>query len=137
MFLLKMINSATVIRCLWLAIRLILWLGFVTSLILTVVTILLVHYSDDSELAKTTILAKMEEETSIYYLDGQERIGSLFSGIHRRYVPLRNVPAHMQNAIIAAEDKNFYLHRGVDFGAVLKAFYDGLISGGKFRRGGS
>ena len=101
------------------------------------VIVLQVRYSDISLLEKTTILAKMEEETSIYYLDGQERIGSLFSGVHRRYVPLRDIPAHMQNAIIAAEDKNFFLHRGVDYGAILIAFYEGLLQGGRFRRGGS
>ena len=95
------------------------------------------RFSDDSLLEKTAILSKMEEETSIYYLDGKERIGSVFSGVHRQYVPIRDVPAHMRNAIIAAEDKHFYLHRGVDFGAILMAFYEGIMNGGKFRRGGS
>lgn len=130
-----------VLRQLWIwTIRLWLISGaamMVAALILTGVVIWGVRYSDDSTLAKTAILSKMEEETSIYYYDDKERIGSLFAGNHRRYIPLRDVPAHMQNAIIAAEDKNFFLHRGVDFGAVLKAFYEGVVSGGRFRRGGS
>lgn len=120
--------------------KLLWWLSLTGMLIGAIgiaIIVLQVRYSDISLLEKTTILAKMEEETSIYYLDGQERIGSLFSGVHRRYVPLRDIPAHMQNAIIAAEDKNFFLHRGVDYGAILIAFYEGLRQGGRFRRGGS
>ena len=95
-----------------------------------------VYFGDHAELQKTTIMAKIKEETSIYYLDETTRIGSLFEDTHRRYVPIEEVPAAMVNAIVAAEDKNFYNHFGIDPLAILKAALEGLAKG-KFRRGGS
>ncbi|MDE3269415.1 MAG: transglycosylase domain-containing protein [Pseudomonadota bacterium] len=95
-----------------------------------------VFIGDTTELKKTTILAKMNEETSIYFADGENRIGSLFEGLHRMYVPIDQVPAHVINAIIASEDKKFYHHYGIDILAIGKAFIDGLYNR-EFRRGGS
>ena len=95
-----------------------------------------VHVGDTSELQKSTILARMNEETTIYFADGERPIGSFFEGLHRRYVPISDVPAYVINAIIASEDKNFYQHNGVDFFALAKAFIEG-VEQGRFRRGGS
>src|SRR5687767_8923773 len=81
----------------------------------------MVYFGDDSHLKKSTILARINEETTIYMLDEQAQIGSIFDETHRRYVSIDEVPAHMINAIIAAEDKNFYNHQGVDVGAIFAA----------------
>ena len=96
-----------------------------------------VLFGDHVELQKSTILAKIKEETTLYYLDEKTRIGSIFESRHRRYVPISELPAHMINAIVAAEDKNFYEHFGIDLLAIGKAAAEGILSGGKFRRGGS
>lgn len=95
-----------------------------------------VYFGDDSFLKKSAILAKINEETSIYYLDGTTRVGSFFESAHRRYVPIDEIPADVINAIVAAEDKNFYNHSGVDYAALITAVAEGLKSG-RFRRGGS
>lgn len=95
-----------------------------------------VFHGDPSELEKSTILARIQEETSIFYLDEKTRIGSFFDVKHRRYIPIDEIPAHVINAIVAAEDKNFYHHQGIDPTAIFKAAMEGLASG-KFRRGGS
>jgi penicillin-binding protein 1C len=42
-------------------------------------------------------------------------------GARARPMPLREVPMHVRNAVLAAEDKNFYYHPGVDPVAVLRA----------------
>lgn len=96
-----------------------------------------VWYGDHSKLEKTTILTLIEEESTLYYLDEKTQIGSLFDQNHRRYISIKDIPAHMQNAIIAAEDKNFYAHYGIDVTAIIKAFIDGVKRGFRFRRGGS
>jgi membrane peptidoglycan carboxypeptidase len=96
-----------------------------------------VYLGDHQELQKTTIMAKIKEETSIYYLDESTRIGSLFTESHRRYVPIEEIPSHMINAIVAAEDKNYYNHFGVDPVATVKAAFEGLLKSGRLRRGGS
>src|SRR3989338_7346309 len=71
-----------------------------------------VKYGDYTQLKKTTILAMFQEETSLFYDDGKTRIGSIFESRHRRYVPIDEIPAHMINAVVAVEDKNFYHHLG-------------------------
>ena len=96
-----------------------------------------VFWGDDSELQKSTILARINEETTIYTLDETTRIGSFFNENHRTYVPISRVPAHMVRAMVASEDKNFYDHAGVDVFAIASAFWDGVGNGFKFRRGGS
>src|ERR671923_2302632 len=39
----------------------------------------------------------------------------------RLYVPIQAVPKLVINAFIAAEDKNFYEHGGLDFGGIMRA----------------
>ena len=92
----------------------------------------LVYFGDDSNLKKATILARINEETNIYMLDEKTPIGSIFSDAHRRYVPIDEVPATMINALIAAEDKNFYNHHGIDPVAIVSASA-GVLKGGRVR----
>ena len=110
--------------------------GFFAVLGLVVVIWVQVNVGNTSELQKSTILARMNEETTIYFADGEQPIGSFFAGLHRRYVPISDVPAYVINSIIASEDKNFYQHNGVDLIAIIKAFIEG-VEQGRFRRGGS
>src|SRR6185295_7040744 len=49
-----------------------------------------------------------------------ERIAEVYEQDHRRvWVPLAEIPAHVQQAFVAAEDKRFYQHRGVDERALI------------------
>src|SRR5438128_11855076 len=40
----------------------------------------------------------------------------------RLYIPIQAVPKLVINAFIAAEDKNFYEHNGIDFSGLIRAF---------------
>ena len=77
----------------------------VTSVILTSV-----WFGDDAHLKKTTILARINEETTVYCLDEKTPIGSFFHSEHRRYIGIDEIPKHMISALVAAEDKNFFKH---------------------------
>jgi penicillin-binding protein 1A len=92
----------------------------------------LVFFGDDSNLKKSTIMARINEETNIYMLDEKTQIGSIFADAHRRYVPIDEVPASLINAIIAAEDKNFYEHAGIDPVAIFSAGVQ-YLKGGRMR----
>src|SRR4051794_28969971 len=51
------------------------------------------------------------------------RIAEVYEPDHRRvWVSLSEIPLHVQQAFIAAEDKRFYQHRGVDERALIRAF---------------
>ena len=96
-----------------------------------------VYFGDVSELKKSTILARINEETTIFTADEEHKIGSFFNDSHRSYVPFAKIPAHMIRAMVASEDKNFYQHAGVDPVAITTAAAEGIKNGLKFRRGGS
>src|SRR4051794_19155351 len=47
----------------------------------------------------------------------------VFEANQRRvWVPLAGIPPHVQQAFVAAEDKNFYQHKGIDESGVIRAF---------------
>ncbi len=53
----------------------------------------------------------------------------------RHWVPLSEIPDFMQKAFVAAEDKRFFEHNGVDVRSVTRAFMNTM--GGDKRQGGS
>jgi penicillin-binding protein 1A len=55
-----------------------------------------------------------------------------FGEERRDYVPIQEVPARVQQAILAAEDDAFYRHRGVDYTGLARAVVANFVSG---RRG--
>ncbi|HEY8474302.1 MAG TPA: transglycosylase domain-containing protein [Natronosporangium sp.] len=59
--------------------------------------------------------------TYVYAADNETRIAAMYDEF-RRNVPLHDISPHMINAIIAAEDKNFYEHNGVDPRGIARAF---------------
>src|SRR4029077_7587778 len=70
-------------------------------------------------------------------LDGTgKKFTELFEPDSRRHwVPLSEIPEFVQKAFVAAEDKRFYEHRGVDVRSVTRAFMNTM--GDEKRQGGS
>jgi penicillin-binding protein 1A len=54
----------------------------------------------------------------------------------RIWVPLAEVPQHVRDAFLAAEDKRFYEHRGIDEHGLIRAFVGNLARSGR-PQGGS
>ncbi len=116
--------------------------AFVTSGILLGLAVVgglayFVYFGDVTELKKSTILARINEETTLYTLDEKQKIGSFFDEAHRSYVTIDQIPRDMVRAMVAAEDKNFFQHYGIDPVAIFLAFGEGVQQGFNFRRGGS
>jgi penicillin-binding protein 1A len=66
-----------------------------------------------------------------------ERFAEVFEKNQRRvWVPLVDIPEHVQKAFIAAEDKRFYQHKGIDERGLIRAFIGNLASSGR-PQGGS
>ncbi|MFW6386666.1 MAG: penicillin-binding protein 1A [Bacillota bacterium] len=74
------------------------------------------------------------ETTMVYSADGK-LISKLFRE-DRIYVPLDRMPTQLKQAIIAIEDKNFYVHHGIDFWGIARAFITNLMQG-KLAQGAS
>ena len=60
------------------------------------------------------------------------RDGSVLATLHvenRKVVPLSQIPRHVQDAVLATEDADFYTHPGVNWRAVLRAALGNLRAG--------
>jgi penicillin-binding protein 1A len=70
-------------------------------------------------------------------LDGKgERFAEVFEENQRRvWVPLADIPDQVRNAFIAAEDKQFYQHHGIDERGLMRAFIGNLAQSGRLQGG--
>jgi len=75
------------------------------------------------------------QSTIIQYANGKE-IGRLGSE-NRTVVKLANIPIHVRQAVMAAEDRNFYTQSAVSPVGIVRAFFNNLKSGSLNAQGGS
>ncbi len=61
---------------------------------------------------------------------------TVYGDENREFVPLDKIPEHTKKALLAAEDAEFYQHKGLDYLGIMKALLQNL-KGGKVVRGGS
>lgn len=88
------------------------------------------------EISRENIQRIFALESPVYYDDGQSVLGVFFQEEHRTYVPYDRIPRFFVLALLAAEDKNFFSHRGVDPGGILRALALN-IKAGRVVQGGS
>lgn len=70
--------------------------------------------------------------TRIYAGDG--RLLAEYAQEKRIFMPIEVIPDIVKNAFLSAEDKNFYLHKGVDTSAIVRAVVINLRNSGSGRR---
>lgn len=80
-----------------------------------------------------TELDKMERATAVFDKDGNQ-IGKFFVE-NREIVPIGELPPHLIQAVIAAEDARFHKHRGVDYIGVVRAWTKNVQAGRKAQGG--
>jgi penicillin-binding protein 1B len=85
-----------------------------------------------------TLPGPLDRHTLLVYTASGQLLSSLADGTRlvRRWVPLRDVPAPVVSAVLAAEDHRFYDHPGVDPLAIGRALWTNLRHG-EVRQGGS
>lgn len=68
----------------------------------------------------------------LYANDG--RLFAEYATENRVFIPIENIPRRVIDTFLAAEDKNFYEHPGLDFFGILRASIDNLKNLGSNRR---
>lgn len=79
-------------------------------------------------------LADYEPPTVTRFHAGDGRLLTEYAVEKRVFVPVSAIPKRVVKAFLAAEDKNFYDHPGVDFLSVVRALVDNLSHLGQNRR---
>ena len=88
------------------------------------------------KIEQSYIQSVLGRESPVYYRDGEEKIGVLFQGTHRQYLSYEQIPKDFINALVAAEDDQFFHHFGVDIPGIIRAMIVN-IKAGRVVQGGS
>jgi penicillin-binding protein 1A len=92
------------------------------------------YFTHDLPSTETLKNYKPSTVTKIFSEDG-EVIGE-FSYERREVVSLDRIPNHLIQAFVAGEDARFFQHKGLDYLAILRAFFSNIFSG-EIVQGGS
>ncbi|MEE8189551.1 MAG: penicillin-binding protein 1A [Kiloniellales bacterium] len=96
--------------------------------------ILLVFYYYGRDLPDYRQLADYDPPTVTRLHAGDGRLLAEYATEKRVYVPIEAIPRRVLNALLSAEDKNFYSHPGIDFIGVGRAIVTNLANLGRDRR---
>lgn len=88
------------------------------------------------EMEESYINDILGRESPVFFRDGQTKLGVLFEGIHRQYLSYNELPKNFVNALIAAEDDQFFKHFGLDIPGIARAMIVNLKAG-RIVQGGS
>ncbi len=79
---------------------------------------------------------RVVQSTKIYDRTGEVLLYDIHAEVKRTVIAFDQIPENVKNAAIAIEDSDFYSHRGIRVGSILRAFAVNLFSG-EIRQGGS
>lgn len=73
----------------------------------------------------------LPEASTILYADGKTQLAKIGeeNGGNREYVKINTIPRWVQDAVISAEDRNFYEHGGIDVKGIMRAAWNNLSGG--------
>jgi len=90
------------------------------------------HYivkNPGEHLEREHILQLISQESPVFYRDGETRMGVFFADEHRQYLPYKRIPKHFVDALVAAEDQNYWDHRGFSPTGIARAMITNLVAG--------
>jgi penicillin-binding protein 1A len=88
------------------------------------------------QLPSVEVLTDYQPKIPLRIYSGDGHLIGEFGEERRNFAFIKDVPAVMTQAILAAEDERFYQHPGIDTLGVLRAAYSNFVGGGK-RQGAS
>ncbi len=109
-------------------------LGFLSIILFSL--LLFAYYAKDLPRPENFTERAYIEPTRIYDRTGEVVLYTLYGEEKRDLVDLEEIPDHLIQAVIAAEDSSFYTHLGVDLKGITRAFFEN-IRRGRTTQGGS
>src|SRR5215472_4317318 len=80
--------------------------------------------------------AVMQQASKVYFSDGKTEVGQ-FGQTNRVILTYNQFPSKLRDAVVAAEDKNFWHEGGISVTGIVRAAYYDLTSSGGNLQGGS
>lgn len=72
---------------------------------------------------------QMAQSTKIYDRTGEHILYEIYSEKKRTMIELSDIPEHVKQATIVAEDRDFYKHHGFDLKGILRSVWRNLVRG--------
>jgi membrane peptidoglycan carboxypeptidase len=94
------------------------------------------QYLSSSATIPAALASATYQNTTVYYSDGKTVLGTI-GQYNRQNLSYQQIPKQLQNAVVAAEDKNFWTEGGISPTGIVRAAIHDLTSGGGNRNGGS
>ncbi len=115
------------------------FLSYMASLALFCLIILIVAATYGLSRINITIpdyrqLADYEPAVTTRLFAGDGQVMMEYAAEKRLFVPIEKIPDIVKNAFIAAEDKHFYKHAGIDYTGIIRAALGNLRNMGKGKR---
>ena len=98
----------------------------VTGILLFGIIILSVLWVYSNKLPDYKFLKSYKPAVSSKVYSGEGELVNDFSAEKRIFVPYNSIPEKIINSFLSAEDKNFFLHPGVDAKGVVRAFINNI-----------
>ena len=95
-------------------------LGFFLLLFLAFVFVF-VYYTRDFPRPEDFTERQFSQSTKIYDRTGKNLLYEVYGEEKRTVVPLNQIPKYLRDAVITAEDANFYHHHGIDLKGLARA----------------
>ena len=105
------------------------WLGAIVALPLVLLLLgAIVAALVWVQLPKLDSLTDYQPHQPLRVMSADGQLLGEFGAERRRFVPLKDIPKPMQDALLAVEDADFYEHAGVDFSGIARATWRNLTT---------
>jgi len=75
------------------------------------------------------LIARKSDESTKIYDRNNVLLYTIYGDENREFVSIEDIPEHTKWAVLAAEDIEFYQHKGLDYAGIAKALYQNLTKG--------
>jgi len=110
-------------------------LSAVGAVVVAVAVLIGIAYSSTPIPTDVSALA-LQQSSTVYFSDGKTVVGK-FGTTNRQVLTSSQIPVQLKNAVVAAEDRNYYNEGGVSPTGILRAAWDDLTGSGASLQGGS
>jgi len=110
-------------------------LGLLLFLVLSGIGVF-IYYAKDLPRPESFMEQRIFQSTKIYDRTGEVLLYTIYGEERREIIPLEEMSDYIKNAVVAAEDEEFYQHRGIDVEGIARSVIVN-IKKGELSQGGS